>query len=195
MTFHFGAPKKRETFQFPPLVWGFCFFFLSLIFRKGWSAYVWTDKTARSVFCCISRESVTERKQSKNDFLFCFNLAELSNLEIQRRSTCLYGQAAKGKSLCWLVFQLEVFSLASIKWKVCVCVLPGWKQTSGAGEGVFDQASILQVQIIMLRSEEGVFFADRTIFLFSSCRLLCNTGLSVWIGKRNGARLRAFLYI
>lgn len=132
MTFHFGAPKKRETFQFPPLVWSFCWFFLSLIFRKGWSAYVWTDKTARSVFCCISRESVTERKQNKNDnFLFCFNLAELSNLEIQRRSTCLYGQAVKGKSLCWLVFQLEVFSLASIKWKVCVSCLAENKHVVG----------------------------------------------------------------
>lgn len=185
--------KKEKPFSFPLLCGVFVGFFLSLIFRKGWSAYVWTDKTARSVFCCISRESVTERKQNKNNnFLFCFNLAELSNLEIQRRSTCLYGQAVKGKSLCWLVFQLEVFSLASIKWKVCVCVLPGWKQTSGAGEGVFDQASILQVQIIMLRSEEGVFFGDRTIFLFSSCRLLCYTGLSVRIGKRNNARLRVF---
>lgn len=83
-----------------------------------------------------------------------------------------------------------------------VCVCPAWLKTNTwwdwkqlwerAGEGVFDQASILQVQIIMLRSEEGVFFGDRTIFLFSSCRLLCYTGLSVRIGKRNNARLRVF---
>lgn len=69
------------------------------------------------MFCCISREHVTKRKLNKTQ-VFCFNLAELSNLEIQGRSTCLYGQAVKYKSLCWLVLQLEqqleVFILVSV---------------------------------------------------------------------------------
>lgn len=138
MIFHFGAQKnqknpknnnnnnKKKPFSFPPSCGVLLVFFLNLIFSKGWSAYVWTDKKERSVFCCISREHVTKRKPNKKDnsffFFFCFNLAELSNLEI-RRGTCLYGQAVKWRSLCWLVFQLEVFSLASIKWEVWeVCV-------------------------------------------------------------------------
>lgn len=73
----------------------------------------------------------------------------------------------------------------------------GKKQWERAGQNVFDQASILQVQIFMLRSEQGVFFADRTIFLFFSPAagppwLLCNAGLSVWMGKINKAWLRIF---
>lgn len=90
------------------------------------------------------------------------------------------------------------------------CVCPAWLKTNTwwdwkqqwerAGQNVFDQASILQVQIVMLRSERGVFFADRTIFLFFSLVagppwLLCNTGLSVWVGKINNARLRIFFFI
>lgn len=138
MTFHFGAQKKKkETFQFPlPLMWGLLVFSeLSLVFRKGWSAYVWTERGARSVFCCISRERVTKRKLRKKDNFFCFNLAELSNLDIQGRSTCLYGQAVKWKSLCCLVFQLEqqseVFILVSVKWKVCVSCLAENKHMVG----------------------------------------------------------------
>lgn len=140
MTFHLGAQKKKKKkpFSFPSSCGVLLVLSeLSLIFRKGWSAYPRTDKTARSVLCCISREHVRKRKQNKKDnfFFVCFNLAELSNLEIQGRSACLYGQAVKGKPLCWLVFQLEqqleVFSLASIRWKVCVSCLAENKHMVG----------------------------------------------------------------
>lgn len=92
MTFHFGAQKKKETFQFSPPHVGFVGFFLSYLEKADLLMYRQTR--ARSVFCCISREHVTKRKLNKTR-VFCFNLAELSNLEIQGRSTCLYGQAVK----------------------------------------------------------------------------------------------------